>query len=107
MNKNQKPPDHAPYGLALAKQVAAALSGGRSLGGHGHRDYSGVGFDYHDGHFRYFAVWETTLTPLFTFAKREKFEAWLAKQSEGSMASSAEKNSPTMTRRQLEEFVLG
>ncbi len=104
MNKKQKPPDHAPYGLALAKQVAAALSAGRSLGGHGHRDYCGLGFDYQDGHFRHVAVWDVVVTQLLTFANRPEFEAWLAKQSEVSLAR---KDYPTITRRQLEEFVLG
>lgn len=36
-----------------------------------------------------------------------KFVAWLAKQSELSLARSQENNSPTIARRELDEFVRG
>ncbi|WP_046243240.1 hypothetical protein [Hymenobacter terrenus] len=108
-NKKQQLRDRTAYGPALAEKVAITLSRGQTLG-YSHRDYCGMGFDYYQGHFRYGEVWEYELKPLRSFARRPEFEAWLANQSDASLARTEEKDpfywdNQTITRQRLEEFI--
>jgi len=98
-----------PFGAALAARVADALALGRPFN-YSHRDYCGTGFDYHVGSFRYGEVWDYTFGPLRTFASKSEFEAWLAQQSDASLARHNEKdafywNNQTVTQQRLEDFV--
>ena len=75
----------APFGPALAAQVAEELARGRELA-YGHPAHCGTGLNFRDGHYRYGMVWEGTLEPHQTFPSRPDFEAWLAEQSDLSLA---------------------
>jgi hypothetical protein len=75
----------APFGPALAAQVAATLAQGHELA-YGHPAHCGTGLNFYAGHYRYGMVWEGTLEPHQTWATRPEFEAWLAQQSDLSLA---------------------
>jgi hypothetical protein len=74
-----------PFGPELANQVADALAQGRWFN-YGHPAYCGMGLDFGDGHYRYGSVWESGLEPERTFPDRAGFVAWLARQSDLSLA---------------------
>ena len=74
-----------PFGPALAAQVAGVLAQGGWFG-YGHPAYCGTGFDVVNGHYRYGMIWEGTLEPYQIFLGRPEFEAWLAQQSDLSLA---------------------
>jgi len=109
--RRQLPRDTTPYGPALAGQVADALRVGHFLG-YGHRDYCGFGLEYAAGEYRYGAIWEGGLEPHQTFASRESFVGWLARQSDAALAQ-LDKPDPwlwdnqVLTRQRLQEFVRG
>ncbi|MBF9222078.1 hypothetical protein [Hymenobacter ruricola] len=99
----------APYGPALAAQVAEALAQGHWFN-YGHPAYCGMGFDLVDGRFRYGRVWEGGLEPERVFVDKNDFTAWLAQQSDLSLAL-LESEDPllwhnqTVTRARLLELV--
>lgn len=74
-----------PYGPALAAQVATTLAQGRELA-YGHPAHCGTGLNFLEGRYRYGMVWEGTLEPHLVFLSRPDFEAWLAEQSDLSLA---------------------
>jgi len=98
-----------PYGSTLAKQVADALRRGHSLG-YNHRDYCGMGLDYAAGKYRYVEINDGYPQPTQTFNTRDAFVAWLAQQSDKTLAR-LEEESPrywdnqTITQQRLEELV--
>ncbi|MDO7846803.1 hypothetical protein Q5H92_10580 [Hymenobacter sp. M29] len=99
----------APFGPELAAQVAEALAQGRRLS-YGHPAYCGMGLDFVDGHYCYGPVWEGGLEPERTFSDRAGFVAWLAQQSDLSLALLEYEdptlwNNQTVTRARLRELV--
>lgn len=98
-----------PFGPELAAQVADALAQGRWFN-YGHPAYCGMGLDVVAGQYRYGPVWEGGLEPERTFPGRAEFAAWLARQSDLSLAL-LEINDPTLwhnqtvTRARLLELV--
>jgi hypothetical protein len=74
----------APFGPELAAQVAEALTQGR-WSNYGHPAYCGMGLEFSGGQYRYDPVWEGGLEPERTF-DRAAFVAWLARQSDSSLA---------------------
>jgi hypothetical protein len=108
--KKALPRHRSPYGAALAAQVAAALSNGRSLMPY-HRDYCGMGLEHSNSHFIYGEVWDGRyLEPQLIFSSREDFVSWLARQSNQALARLEETDpwywhNQTVTRQRLLEFV--
>ncbi|MBO2009441.1 hypothetical protein [Hymenobacter negativus] len=99
----------ASFGPELAAQVAEALAQGRWFN-YGHPAYCGMGFDVVEGQYRYGSVWEGGLEPERTFADRVGFVAWLAQQSDLSLALLEFEdpmlwNNQTVTRARLLELV--
>lgn len=91
---------HPIVGVDLAQAVARALEAGRILAD-SHRDYCGVGLQYHDGRFIYAEVYDGDLmserqaqkaqasgaaVQFRAFATRAEFVAWLAAQSDVSLS---------------------
>ena len=103
-------PDHAPYGLTLAAQVAARLDQGITLA-HSLRGYGGLGLARRAGaEYQYGEVWDGVLSPSQTFASWAAFVAWLAAQSDFSLAGSHNQGSSNqpyqgITRQRLTELV--
>lgn len=101
----------APFGPELATQAADALARGCWFN-YGHPAYCGMGFDVVAGQYRYGPVWEGTLEPERTFSDRAGFVAWLAQQSDLSLAL-LEFGDPTLwhnqtvTRARLLELIAG
>jgi hypothetical protein len=94
-------PDRTPYGLALAAQVAARLDQGLTLT-HGHRGYGGMGLARSTGAaYHYGEVWDGVLSPSHTFPSWAAFVAWLAAQSDFSLAGPA---GQALTRQRLSEL---
>lgn len=101
----------APFGPALAAQVAATLAQGRELA-YGHPAHCGTGLNCVDGHYRYGMVWEGLLDPHRTWDNRPDFEAWLAGQSDLSLAlleleEPSLRHNQTVTRARLLALVGG
>ena len=95
-------PDRTPFGLTLAAQVAARLYQGLILA-HSRRGYGGMGLVRSAGAaYHYGEVWDGVLSPSQTFPSWAAFVAWLAAQSELSLAST-EKQS--ITRQHLTKFI--
>lgn len=95
-------PDRTPFGLTLAAQVAARLDQGLTLA-HSRRGYGGMGLARSAGAaYQYGEVWDGVLSPSQTFPSWAAFVAWLAAQSELSLAG-AKKQS--ITRQHLTEFI--
>lgn len=105
-----QPRHRAPFGAALAAQVAEGLSHGQQLMPY-HRDYCGMGLECHNHHYCYGEVWDGRyLEPQLIFSCAEDFVAWLASQSNKSLARLEEANpwywhNQTITRQRLLEFV--
>ncbi|MDZ4286906.1 MAG: hypothetical protein U0984_03055 [Prosthecobacter sp.] len=113
------PLDPTPYGIELATRIATCLEGGHEFG-YGHRDYCGMGLALQEGHYCYDEVndgrlpmLEDILRPGNTdgraFANRDDFIAWLAVQSDKSLARLDAPNefyhrNQTVDRNRLEEF---
>lgn len=87
-----------PFGPELAAQTAEALAQGRPFN-YGHPAYCGMGFDMVAGQYRYGPVWEGGLEPERTFLDRAGFVAWLARQSDLSLAL-LELEAPTLWHNQ-------
>lgn len=102
--------DRTPYGLTLAAQVAARLDQGLTLA-HSRRGYGGMGLARGAGaEYQYGEVWDGVLSPSQTFASWAAFVAWLAAQSDFSLAGPASPspgsgNNPALTRQRLTELV--
>jgi len=103
-------PDRTPYGLTLAAQVAARLDQGMSLA-YSHRGYGGMGLARGMGaEYQYGEVWDSALSPSQTFPSWAAFVAWLAAQSDFSLAGSHSQGSSgrynqAITRQRLTELV--
>ena len=100
--------DTAPFGNALAETVAEALKyGGLGLS---HRDYCGLGLELKDGSYRYGELYDGyMMQAIHTFADRESFVNWLARQSNASLSRIEQPDAWTwgnqvITRQRLEEF---
>lgn len=97
------------YGRELADQVAERLQA-RSFG-FGHRDYCGMGLEYRNGAYYYGGLWDGMMDDkVQIFSSREAFVAWLANQSDASMARLDEIDAfywgnQTVTRQRLLEFI--
>lgn len=75
-----------PFGWELAGKVADALQRANSIG-YGHRDYCGMGLEYRQGSFFYGELWDgVMLEPTHEWSSKENFIAWLAHQSDASLA---------------------
>jgi hypothetical protein len=102
--------DRTPYGLTLAAQVAARLDQGLTLA-HSRRGYGGMGLARGAGaEYQYGEVWDGALSPSQTFSSWAAFVAWLAAQSDFSLASPAAHNlngldDQCLTRQRLTELV--
>jgi hypothetical protein len=80
------PADCTPYGLALAGQVAARLDQGAALAP-SQRGYGGMGLARGPGAAYYYGeVWDGAISPSQTFVGWGAFVAWLAVQSDSSLA---------------------
>ncbi len=98
------------YGVALAEKVVAALR--LSQLAYGHRDYCGTGLWSKDGIYYYGEVSDGYFdnnSSLRQFDDQKTFVAWLAVQSDASLARLEEKDpwywgNQTITRQRLEEF---
>jgi len=103
-------PDRTPYGLTLAAQVAARLDQGAALA-HSRRGYGGMGLAYRTGMgYQYGEVWDGAVSPSKTFPSWAAFVAWLAAQSDFSLAGSdtptlGSHDSQAVTRQRLIELV--
>lgn len=102
-------PDRTPYGLTLAAQVAARLDQGATLAQP--PDYCGRSLGRGaQGGYQYGEFWHGAFTPAQTFGTWAAFVAWLAAQSDYSLAEVATTDSaswdiPRITRQRLEDFV--
>jgi hypothetical protein len=102
--------DRTPFGLTLAAQVAARLDQGTALI-YSCRGYGGMGLARGSGaEYQYGEVWDGALSPNQTFSSWAAFVAWLAVQSDFSLAGSASHNlgsghSQAITRQRLTELV--
>jgi predicted metal-dependent HD superfamily phosphohydrolase len=111
------PLDPAPYGAGLAQRVAHYLKQGHGLG-YGHRDYCGMGLELLDSRFCYGELNDGRMDPPEEWRKdgpnrafdsAEAFVAWLAEQSDVTLArlEAADEfyhRNQTITRERLEEF---
>ncbi len=75
------------YGKIFAEQVANGLQRGGYVA-HSHRDYCGMGLEFRDGVFTYAEVHDGYFTEYASlqWSSRELFIAWLANQSDASLA---------------------
>lgn len=102
--------DSTPYGLTLAAQVAARLDQGIMLG-HSRRGYGGMGLARGAGtEYQYGEVWDGALSPSQTFPGWAAFVAWLAAQSDFSLAgpagsTSSSDDNQALTRQRLTELI--
>jgi hypothetical protein len=102
--------DRTPYGLTLAAQVAARLDQGLTLAPCC-RGYGGMGLARGArAEYQYGEVWDGVLSPSQTFPSWAAFVAWLAAQSDFSLASPAVYNlnvldRQVITRQRLFELV--
>lgn len=102
--------DRTPYGLTLAGQVAACLDQGITLA-HNCHGYGGMGLARGAGaEYQYGEVWDSALLPSQTFASWAAFVAWLAVQSDFSLAAPLTHNPSSqqgqaITRQRLIELV--
>ena len=101
-------PDSTPYGLTLAAQVAARLDQGLTLA-HSQRGYGGMGLARGAGaEYQYGEVWDSALSPNQIFPSWARFVAWLAAQSDFSLAEprshSAASHHQAITRQRLTEL---
>jgi len=93
--------DRTPYGLALAAQVAARLDLGNALT-HSCRGYGGMGLARGtSAEYQYGEVWDGTLSPSKTFPTWAAFVAWLAAQSDFSLAGPEPQSARTRTAHQV------
>lgn len=97
--------DPTPYGLALAAQVAARLDYGATLVPSG-QGYGGMGLASGAAGYQYGEVWDGVLLPQRTFPSWATFVAWLAAQSDFSLALPPSESlnlraAQTITRQQL------
>ncbi|RZJ92674.1 MAG: hypothetical protein EOO60_06935 [Hymenobacter sp.] len=104
-------PDRTPYGLTLAGQVAARLDQGLALA-HSRRGYGGLGLARGAGAtYQYGEVWDGVLSPSQTFPSWAAFVAWLAAQSDFSLAGGPASHAPgsgdnqAITRQRLTALV--
>jgi hypothetical protein len=72
--------DQAPYGTALASQVAAALEAGESIS-YAHKEYCGMGLAFRDGQFIYGELHDADFSPPpevsgAVFRDRQEFVTW-------------------------------
>lgn len=101
-------PDRTPYGLTLAAQVAARLDQGATLAQP--PDHCGRSLARGaQGEYQYGELWHGAFTPAQTFATWAAFVAWLAAQSDYSLAEVATTDSASwdthrITRQRLEDF---
>lgn len=103
-------PDPTPYGLTLAAQVAASLERGATLVPSHRRGYGGMGLAGGGADYQYGEVWDGALSPSRTFPSWAAFVAWLAAQSDLSLAGPKNHNlggaaSHPITRQRLGELV--
>ena len=102
--------DCTPYGLALAGQVAARLDQGVALAP-SRLGYGGMGLARGPGTAYYYGeVWNGGISPSQTFADWGAFVAWLAVQSDDSLAgpknqASGSPDRQPITRQRLTELV--
>jgi hypothetical protein len=102
--------DRTPYGLALAGQVAARLDQGVALAP-SQRGYGGMGLARGAGNtYHYGEVWDGAVSPSQKFAGWGPFVAWLAAQSDFSLARpashpSSSSDDQAITRQRLTELV--
>jgi hypothetical protein len=103
-------PDRTPYGLTLAAQVAARLDQGIALT-YSQRGYGGMGLARGMGaEYQYGEVWDSALSPSQTFPSWAAFVAWLAAQSDFSLAGPhsqgpSSRYNQAITRQRLTELV--
>jgi hypothetical protein len=103
-------PDRTPYGLTLAAQVAARLDQGVALA-YGRRGYGGMGLAHGTGiGYQYGEVWDGVVSPSKIFPSWAAFVAWLAAQSDFSLAGPdtqalGSQDSQAVTRQRLIELV--
>ncbi|MFD1872994.1 hypothetical protein [Hymenobacter bucti] len=103
-------PDRTPYGLTLAAQVAARLDQGAALVP-SQRGYGGMGLARGAGAaYHYGEVWDGVLSPSQTLPSWAAFVAWLAAQSDFSLAGPenqppASRHPQALTRQRLTELV--
>jgi hypothetical protein len=102
-------PDRTPYGLTLAAQVAARLDQGMALVP-SQRGYGGMGLARAGAAYQYGEVWDGVLSPSKTLPSWAAFVAWLAVQSDFSLARSekyalASRPPEAITRQRLTELV--
>ncbi|HYF34266.1 MAG TPA: hypothetical protein VD994_03160 [Prosthecobacter sp.] len=114
------PLDPIPYGPDLAARVASYLEQGHSIG-YGHRDYCGMGLETCEGKFCYAELNDGRMCPLEDlladtsgltriFHDRASFIAWLAAQSDVTLARLEDPNdfyhrNQTIDRERIEEFL--
>jgi hypothetical protein len=97
------------FGWELAEKVANALQRSNGIG-YGHRDYCGMGLEYRQGTFYYGELWDGAMPePTYEWSSKENFVAWLAHQSDASLARLEAKESfywgnQTITRQRLIEL---
>jgi hypothetical protein len=102
--------DHTPYGLTLAAQVAASLDQGTALA-YSRRGYGGMALARSAGAgYQYGEVWDGAISPSRTFPSWAAFVAWLAAQSDCSLAgpesySLGSQDNQAITRQRLMELV--
>lgn len=77
--------DPAPFGAALANEVADALDRGATVM-NVHRDYCGMGLARRSGGYAYGPVSDGELIESMVFATRAEFVAWLADQSDATLS---------------------
>jgi hypothetical protein len=77
--------DPTPFGAALANAVADALDGGVAVT-YTHRDYCGMGLCRTGADYEYGPVYDGLLYDGVKFPTRAAFVAWLAAQSDASLA---------------------
>ncbi|MBO9204410.1 MULTISPECIES: hypothetical protein [Niastella] len=75
------------YGPAFAEKVANGLVKGGWVG-YGHPYYCGMGLEYRDGTFKYGEINDGYFAepPTLQWSTKESFVAWLAEQSDASLA---------------------
>ena len=110
--ENRKMPElqTTTYGMALAEKVADGLK--YNSIGYSHRDYCGMGLNYHDGTYNYGELWDGyMMKPSLQWSSTQSFVQWLAQQSDASCGRLEESDqfywgNQTITRQRLMAFLV-
>jgi hypothetical protein len=103
--------DPTPYGAALANAVADALDRGVAVT-YTHRDYCGMGLCRTGGDYEYGPVYDGNLYDGAKFPTHDAFVAWLAAQSDATLAGREDPapfnwDNQRITRARLMEAIAG